>query len=426
MADAQALRRDDVRDREARAPESRFPESRNPELDGAKVTALRNAPAEPAPAPPTVPTRDDIDPEPAPAAPKRRRWLRMTLFALGPAALLAGGGYMYLAGGRYVSTDNAYVRADRLTVSTDVSGIVAEVAVRENERVGKDQVLFRLDDEPYRIALESAQAQLGTVRNELATMQATYRQNLAQIEQARADVTFAEAQAQRQQDLIRRGVTTQVALEQAQHDIAAARQRLTAAQRAAEATLAGLGGSADGRIENHPRVRQAQAQVDKAERDFRHTVVRAPMAGIVARVDALQVGEYLPAAQAAFSLVAVDHVWVEANPKETDLTYLKPGDPATVTVDAYPGREWRASVESISPASGAEFSVLPAQNASGNWDKVVQRVPVRLRVEALADAPPLRSGMSADVSIDTGHQRTLAGLFGWGAAHAESARRAGH
>ncbi|HEY7382273.1 MAG TPA: HlyD family secretion protein, partial [Beijerinckiaceae bacterium] len=241
--------------------------------------------------------------------------------------------------------------------------------------------------------------------------QATYRQNLAQIEQARADVTFAEAQSQRQQDLMRRGVTTQVALDQAQHDLNAARQRLSAAQRQAEATVAQLGGKADDKIENHPRVRQAQAQVDKAERDLRHTVVRAAMAGVVAKVDALQVGEYLPAAQPAFNLVAADHVWVEANPKETDLTFLKPGDPATVTIDAYPGREWHASVASISPASGAEFSVLPAQNASGNWVKVVQRVPVRLRVEIPQDGPPLRAGMSADVSIDTGHTRSLGDLM---------------
>jgi membrane fusion protein (multidrug efflux system) len=318
---------------------------------------------------------------------------------------------MYLAGGRYVTTDNAYVRADKLTVSTDVSGIVAEVLVGDNDTVQKGQVLFRLDDEPYRITVDGARAQLGTVRNELATVQATYRQNLAQIEQARADVTFAEAQSQRQQDLMRRGVTTQVALDQAQHDLNAARQRLSAAQRQAEATVAQLGGKADDKIENHPRVRQAQAQVDKAERDLRHTVVRAAMAGVVAKVDALQVGEYLPAAQPAFNLVAADHVWVEANPKETDLTFLKPGDPATVTIDAYPGREWHASVARISPASGAEFSVLPAQNASGNWVKVVQRVPVRLRVEIPQDGPPLRAGMSADVSIDTGHTRSLGDLM---------------
>jgi membrane fusion protein, multidrug efflux system len=388
MADAQAMRRD------AGVAEA-----------GPKRPDLRSVPAEPAHDTPEGASASLPD-HAQETTPNRKR-VQMVLLALGPIVLLAGGGYMYLSGGRYVSTDNAYVRADKLTVSTDVSGIVAEVAVRENDRVEKNQLLFRLDDEPYRIALDSARAQLGTVKNELATLQATYRQNLAQVEQANTDVAFTQAQFGRQQDLLRRGVTTQAAFDQAQHDVNAARERVTAAQRQAEATLAQLGGAPDGKLEDHPRYRQAQAQVDRAERDLRHTLVRAPMPGVVARVDALLVGEYLPAAQTAFSLIAADHVWVEANPKETDLTFLKPGDAASVTVDAYPGRQWRATVASISPASGAEFSVLPAQNASGNWVKVVQRVPVRLRVDLPADAPPLRSGMSVEVSIDTGHTRSL-------------------
>jgi membrane fusion protein (multidrug efflux system) len=317
---------------------------------------------------------------------------------------------MYLTGGRYVSTDNAYVRADKVTVSTDVSGIVAEVPVHENQVVEKDQVLFRLDDEPYRIALVGAEAQLGTVRNQIAALQAAYQQNLAQVQQAQTDLAFFQRELQRQQELASRQVASQAAFDQARHNAEAARDRLLMAQRQAQATLAQLGGKADEPIESNPSYRQAMAQVDKARRDLRHTVVTAPMDGIVTNVEALQVGEYLPAAQAGFSLVATDHVWVEANPKETDLTHLEPGDPATVTVDAYPGREWRATVASLSPASGAEFSVLPAQNASGNWVKVVQRVPVRLKVQVSPDAPPLRAGMSASVEIDTGHQRTLAGL----------------
>jgi membrane fusion protein (multidrug efflux system) len=163
----------------------------------------------------------------------------------------------------------------------------------------------------------------------------------------------------------------------------------------------------NGPIESHPRFLQAQSDVDKAKRDLNHSVVTAPMAGIIANADALQVGEYLPAAQPAFNLVATDHVWVEANPKETDLTYMAAGHTAEISVDAYPGREWKATVASISPATGAEFSVLPAQNASGNWVKVVQRVPVRLLVETPDDSPPLRSGMSVEVSIDTGHRRSF-------------------
>jgi membrane fusion protein, multidrug efflux system len=345
-------------------------------------------------------------------APKPRpKRLRRMLLLLGPIVMAVGGLYFYLSGGRYVSTDNAYVRADKLNIATDVSGIVADIAVIESQKVTKDQVLFRLDDQPYRIALAGAEAQLQTARNEIATLQATYRQSLAQIEQARTDVAFYQTGFERQQDLGRRGVSSQSALDQARRDLDASRERVNAARQQAEAALAQLGGTPDAEPQTYARVQQAQAQVDRAERDLAHTVVRAPMDAIVTNVSALQVGQYLVAAQAGFSLVSTDEVWIEANPKETDLTYMKPGDPATVTVDAYPGREWSAEVVSLSPATGAEFSVLPAQNASGNWVKVVQRIPIRLKVNLPPEAPPLRAGMSADVEIDTGHQRSLAGLI---------------
>ena len=183
------------------------------------------------------------------------------------------------------------------------------------------------------------------------------------------------------------------------------------AQQDAAATLAQLGGNADANVEDNPTYLTAKAQVDKAERDLRRTVVHAPSAGIVTNVEALQVGEYLPAAQPAFSLVSSSNVWIEANPKESDITWLKPGETATARIDAYPGREWKATVTSLAPATGTEFSVLPAQNATGNCVKVVQRVPVRLAVQMPSDAPPLRTGMSATVDIDTGHRRSLKDLF---------------
>src|SRR5919202_2098505 len=375
-----------------------------------ELEALRHDAPEQRPAAPVRTAAPKSEPRP------RRRGLRRILLLLGPLLFVVGGLYLYLSGGRYVATDNARVQAAKETISTDVSGIVAAVEVRDNEPVKAGPVLFRLDDEPYRIALASAQAQLGIVRNQIANLKATYEYNLAQVQQAQNDVAFYQRQYQRQTELASRAVATQVAFEQARHDLESARDRLVMYRHQAQATLAQLGGDANEPVERNPSYRQAQAQVDKAERDLRHTVVTAPLAGIVTNVNALQVGQYLPAAQSAFALVATDHVWVEANPKETDLTYVKPGDPATVTVDTYPDREWRATVSSISPATGAEFSVLPAQNASDYWVKVVQRVPVRLRVEIPEGAPPLRSGMSAVVDIDTGHQRTLADLW-------ESARR---
>lgn len=342
---------------------------------------------------------------------KRPRRLRRVLLVAGPAAVVIGGLYFYLAGGRYVSTDNAYVKMDKLNITTDVSGIIADIPVKDNQRVQKGQVLFRMDDEPYRIALAAAEAQLGTVRTEIANLQATYRQNLAQIEQAKSDLVFFEATYNRQLDLAKRNVASQAALDQAKRDYEGAKQRLAAAQQQAEAILAQLGGSAEGNVDDHPRVKQAQAQIDKARRDLARSVVHAPFAGIVTNVSALQIGAYLQAGQPAFSLVGTDRVWVEASPKETDLSFVRPGNPATVTIDTYPHRIWRARIDSINPASGAEFSVLPAQNASGNWVKVVQRIPVRLEVEVPPDAPPLRAGMSAEIAIDTGHRRTLGELW---------------
>jgi membrane fusion protein, multidrug efflux system len=342
---------------------------------------------------------------------RQPKTLRRLLLALGPIVVLAGGLVAYTAGGRYVSTDNAYVHAGKLTVATDVSGIVADVAVKESQKVDKGQVLFTLDQEPFRIALAGAEANLGIVRNQLVTLQATWRQKQAQIAQAKTDAAFYETGFQRQQDLLKRGVASQAAYDQARRDLDAARERVVMAQSDADATLAQLGGKADAPIEQNASYLAAQAQVDKAKRDLTRTTVLAPIPGIVTNVDALQVGEYLPAAQPAFSLVSSADVWIEANPKESDLAYLKAGAPAVVTIDAYPGRDWQATVTSLAPATGTEFSVLPAQNATGNWVKVVQRVPIRLAVQMPADAPPLRTGMSATVEIDTGHRRHLGDLL---------------
>jgi membrane fusion protein (multidrug efflux system) len=328
----------------------------------------------------------------------------------GPLIVLIGTGYMWLSGGRYVSTDNAYVKADKLNLAADVAGFVAEVKVKEGQRVAAGEPLFSLDDKVYRIALAGAEAQLDVARNQIATLKAQYRSNQASIAQVQADLAYFSATNTRQQDLAGRGVASQNASDQSRRDLDGAQARLTVAERQAAATLAQLGGSVDLPVEDNPSVRAAQAQVDKARRDLDHALVTAPFGGVVTNVASLQVGQYLNAAQAAFSLVSDDHVWIEANPKESDLTHLKPGDAATVVVDSYPGRTFAAKVSSISPATGAEFSVLPAQNTSGNWVKVVQRVPIRLSLEVPAGGPVLRAGMSANVSIDTGHVRSVAEL----------------
>lgn len=349
----------------------------------------------------------------------RRRLLRLGLLILGPLVALGIAGEMYLSGGRYVETDNAYVRAPIMNVATDVPGTVASVAVHENEHVEKGALLFTLDAQPFRIALAGAEAQLGMVRNDLVALQATYRQTLSAIDQARSSLDYAQATYDRQLSLQKRGVAAQSSLDEARRDLDTAQEQLRGAQRAADATLSQLGGNASGRIDGHPRMLAAQAQIDKAKRDLDHATILAPWSGTVANVENLRSGAYVTAGQPALSLVASAELWVEANPKETDLTHLKIGDSAEVSVDAYPGVTWKATVASLSPATGAEFSVLPPQNASGNWVKVVQRVPVKLAIENAADAPLLTSGMSVDVSIDTGHRRSLWSLLGSPANAAE-------
>ena len=356
-----------------------------------------------------VPPADVVEP-PEAAAQTPRSWERFFtkrhgLMIAGPVALLLVVAAAYLMGGRYVSTDNAYVRSDKIMINTDIGGIIAEIKVREGEAVTAGQELFRLDDEPYQIALTAAEAKLGVVRNQIANLQATYRQHVGETRQSETNVNFYEREFKRQSDLAGRQAAAEVKVDQARHDLDSARDQLAVARQEAQAALAELGGDVNQPIEKHAQYRQAVAEVEKARRDLRRTVVIAPAAGVVTKVDTIQVGTYLPTATGAFSLVVKDSVWIEANPKETDLTYLQPGNTVNVTVDSYPGVKWRGTVESISPATGAEFSLIPAQNASGNWVKVVQRVPVRVRVEMPAEAPPLRAGMSAAVEIDTGRTR---------------------
>jgi membrane fusion protein (multidrug efflux system) len=362
--------------------------------------ALEAPTKEPLPQPAPV-----IAAPPAPAKPKRSL-TRPVLFALLPIALIVGG-YYYAVGGQVMTTDNAYIQAQSLGVSTDVSGTVQEIDVHENQAVKKGDVLFRLRPASFETALAAAQAQLGTVRNQVLTLQASYQQSLSQIDQAEADIPYYEAAFQRQQDLLKTSTASKASFDSAQHDLVAARQKVSVAKATAQATLAQLGGDANQPVEKNPFYLQAQSAVDDAERNLGDATVKAPFDGIVTNVDALQVGKYLPASQPAFSLVSATDLWIEAEPKETELTYVRPGQTATISVDTYPGAVWHGTVASISPASSSSFSLLPAQNTTGNWVKVVQRIPMRVTVDDLAGKPPLRGGMSVVVDVDTGHARGL-------------------
>jgi membrane fusion protein, multidrug efflux system len=361
----------------------------------------------------------ELPASPAPEEPPQsshRRRLRWGLFLLLPIVLIVGA-YFYLEGGAYMSTDDAYVEADKVGLSTDVSGMVEAIEVSDNQHVTAGQVLFRLDSLPFQLKLDQAQSQVGIVRDNLTALKANYQSVQAQIKQAENQIAFNQLQYQRQETLARQQFTPQMALDQARLNLQTSQQTLASDKAQLASIVANLDGNPDIPIEQHPQYRQALAQRDEAARELRDTVVRAPYNGTVTNVPSLEPGMYLPASTTAFNLVDTERIWVEAQPKETELTEVRAGQPATITVDSYPGREWHGTVASLSPAAQSEFSLLPAQNTSGNWVKVVQRIPLRVEIDTTDKSmPPLRAGMSVEVSVHTGHKRGLphflAALFG--------------
>ena len=374
------------------------------------------ADSRPSPGVAAAATADRASPPPDRSPSARKPWARWALFALAPLALI-GGAYVYVTGGRVTTMEDAYVEADKVGVSTDVSGIVSEVDVKENQPVQAGQILYRLDDQPFRLALDRAQAQLGTVRNDLGALQANYRDMQAQVAQGHNDVDYYGVEAGRQKDLLEAHVASQATFDTAHRNLQTAQQKVASLGQQLAAIAANLNGDPGGPVERNPRYLEAVAMRDEAARQLAHTVVRAPFAGIATDVPSIAPGKYLQASTTAFYLVAADHAWVDANPKETELTYVRSGQRATIKVDTYPDLRWHGVVESISPAAAQEFSLLPAQNSSGNWVKVVQRIPLRVRVDTRDPSlPPLRAGMSVEVDVDTGHARglphALTGLFG--------------
>ena len=337
----------------------------------------------------------------------RRSGLRTLLMLSVPLALGFAAGYFYLLAGRYVSTDDAFVQADIVQISTDVPGRVVEVDVRDNEKVKPGQVLFRLDDRNYLIAVEQAKAELASARLQVDGLRADYRQKLAELRQAQDTLAYQEREFARQQQLLAEHVASQSKFDEARHALDGARQQIAVTEQQIANTLAALGGNPDIATDDHPLVQRAQARLDQADLDLSHTVIRAPIEGIVSKVDKLPVGAYLNVATPAFALVSTRHVWIEANYKETELTHMRPGQEATVDVDTYSDHTFSAVVESIGAGTGSEFSVLPPQNATGNWVKVVQRIPVRLVIEDPDPDRPLRAGMSADVEVNTNYRKPL-------------------
>jgi membrane fusion protein, multidrug efflux system len=335
------------------------------------------------------------------------RRLRLPLMLLAPLVIAIGGAYWYLTGGRYESTDDSFIQSSRVSISTDVAGRVTQIFVHDNERVQAGQKLFQLDDRSFRIAVDQAQAALASARLSVESMKATYQQRLAEERSAEATLTYATRELDRQRKLATSGVSAQAQLDQAVHAAELARQQVDVAREQIANTLASLGGKAHLATDEHPAVQAAQARLDQAQLDLSHTVVLASVDGVATKVDQLGLGDYLNVANTVFYIVAADPPWIEANFKETQLTYMRAGDPATVTVDTYPGIAFPAHIESVGAGTGSSFSLLPPENATGNWVKVTQRVPVRIVLDRADPDHPVQNGLSANVEVDTGHERPL-------------------
>jgi membrane fusion protein (multidrug efflux system) len=368
------------------------------------------------PAPPTRAEAPDVRERPSDKiTPRfdRRHWTRWGLFALLPLALLIGC-YWYVTGGRIMSTDNAYVNAETVGIAADIDGFVKEVDVTDNQHVAAGQVLYQLRPLKFQIALDSAKANLAQTALTIESMKEDYNRMLSDVAAQQAQVELDQTNYDRATMLLHNNTVPQSNYDQAKATLDVDKSRLESLRQQAAVQLAKLGGNPDIPVAQQPQYSQAQAQVDEAQRQFDHTVIKAPFGGIVTNVPSIAPGKYLPASTTAFFLVDTDHVWIDANPKETELTYVRPGQPVTVTVDSYPGVEWHGTVESISPAAAQQFALLPAQNTSGNWVKVVQRIPMRVRVDTSnQNQPPLRAGMSVEVDVDTGHARGFPHLFSW-------------
>jgi membrane fusion protein (multidrug efflux system) len=332
-------------------------------------------------------------PAEAPATPNRRRWLRLVLLLIVPAILLAAGGYYWMTGGRSVSTDDAYVKQDIVSVSPQVSGQVVQVFVRNGARVKRGDLLFRIDPAPFRVALEQAQAQLDTARLQTSVLHTQAAGTSGDIVGAQANLDIKRNSLARQQALLKQGFTTRSDYEDALNEVRSAEMQLADARARAANAHAQIAPSG-----NQPQIAQAQAAVDKARLDLTRTNVRAPMEGIVENADNLQVGQMAVTGVGMISVVHSRAPWVEANFKEKDVGRMVPGEPATVEVDAYPGQKFAGHVQSIGAGTGSQFSLLPAQNANGNWVKVTQRVPVRIAFNGVPSKRMI-AGLSVNATV---------------------------
>lgn len=336
---------------------------------------------------------------------RSRRFLLLVVIPI-----LAGivGLVIYLSGGRYATTENAYTKADVITIRPRIAGTVEQRLVAENDQVKAGQLLLVLDRKPYEVALAKAEANLGEVRTNLAALHASYREKQSELQLALDNRDYAVKEQHRQANLAERKLVAKAAYDEVSHTRRISDQQVITIEQDLKRIAESLGGDANLPIEQHPSYLAAKAGVEQAQLNLTYTEITAPRDGIVTKPP--EEGEFVAVGSSVMSLVASDNLWVEANFIETDLTHVRVGQPVTVKVDTYPGIVWSGEVQSISPATGAEFSVIPAQNATGNWVKIAQRVPVRISIKPNKDAPGLQAGLSTGIEIDTGYKRSFLGF----------------
>ena len=348
--------------------------------------------------PEVIPLRGNAEVDPKPQQGFLRRW-RWPLIVGGPLLIALVVTYFIITGGRTQTTDNAYVQIAKAPVAPSVAGRVTDIYVHENEFVRRGQVLFRLDTRDTQADAEAAAATVANAAQQIGALRASYQQQMAMVQAAKDQLAYATTEATRQKNLANVGVSSQAQVDQANHAVQAARQQLASAQQQAAQVLANLGGNPNLSAQSAPAVMQAQAQLDRAKLNIAYGTVVAPTDGVVTRVDQMPVGTYLNASQTGFWLLS-GLPWVEANFKEDQLAHMKVGQPVSIKVDAYPDADIKGHVASFSPGTGQAFSALPAQNATGNWVKVVQRLPVRISFDKPPPGMAARAGLSAKVTVD--------------------------
>jgi membrane fusion protein (multidrug efflux system) len=355
-----------------------------------------------------------------------RARLRMILLVVLPAIVLIGGIAFYLSTGRYISTDNAYIGAQKVLITPDISGKLVRVLVREGQRVNAGDSLFEIDPVPFLLALQGAQSRVDTVRTQFASLKSNYESLSKLVEYGQKGVDLKQRDVDRKTTLAEARTGSQMNLDTAESALLTAQLELQMGRQQLSSTLNQLLDNPKLALADFPPYQQAKALLDQAQRDLDHTLVKAPIAGIATQVDNIQLGRYVTAGMPVFSVIDDAAPWIDANPKETEITWLRPGQKVDMYVDSFPDRVFHGTIASVSPGTGAQFAILPPQNANGNWVKVVQRVPVRIVFDPGQDVSLLRAGMSVTVDIDTGRRRTLASLFGANPSHAQDDHKDAH